>query len=224
MPQDAARTELAAEAWAGRARVAARPSRRYTRFVALMKFVLPLVAASLLALVAVWPQIQASLDRLSALIPRLDLREARDLRMVNARFSGVDKDNRPYTVTADVARQTPSKDDLVALEGPKFDITLQNGVWIALTSDTGVYLQQPQVLDLFGQVHVFHDRGIEFTTDSARIFLGQGTAAGDEHIEGQGSFGALEAEGFRVLDRGERVIFTGKARLLLAPRPSGGNS
>src|SRR5262249_34873866 len=98
------------------------------------------------------------------------------------------------------------------------------GAWLAVTSDTGLYQQQSQVLDLFGQVHLFHDRGIEFTTDSARVFMTQGTAEGDEHIEGQGDFGSLEAEGFRLLERGERVIFTGKARLILSPRQGGSRS
>jgi lipopolysaccharide export system protein LptC len=223
MPAEAARSEATIEGWANRPRAAARPSRRYTRFVAAMKLVLPVVAASLLLLVAAWPRIEAQLEKIAAL-PRLDLKEARDLRMVNARFSGLDKLNRPYTVTAETARQMPSKDDLVSLEGPKADITLQNGAWIAATSETGVYQQQQQILDLFGQVHVFHDAGIEFITDSARVFMGQGTAEGTDHIEGQGRFGELAAEGFQLLDRGERVIFTGKARLLLIQQPRGGNS
>jgi lipopolysaccharide export system protein LptC len=223
MPEGA-RIEIAADGWAGRARASAHPSRRYTRFVALMKLVLPLVALTLLVLVGVWPQIQGTLDRLAAAFPKLDLNEARDLRMVNARFSGIDKQNRPYTVTAEVARQMPSRDDLIALEGPKADITLQSGSWLAVTSDTGVYQQQSQILDLFGQVHLFHDRGIEFTTDSARVFMAQGTAEGNERVEGQGSFGALEAEGFRLLDRGERIVFMGKSRLTLVPRQGGGSS
>jgi lipopolysaccharide export system protein LptC len=188
-----------------------------------MKLVLPVVAASLLLLVAVWPKIEAQLAKIAAL-PKLDLKEARDLRMVNARFSGLDKLNRPYTVTADTARQMPSKDDLVALEGPKADLTLQNGTWVAVTSETGLYQQQQQILDLFGEVHVFHDAGIEFTTDSARVFMAQGTAEGTDRVAGQGQFGELAAEGFQLLDRGERVIFTGKARLLLVQQPRGGNS
>jgi lipopolysaccharide export system protein LptC len=223
MPQDGARVELGAE-WGSRSRAVARPSRRYTRFVAAMKLLLPAVAVALLLLVAAWPRIQAQLERFAAVLPKLDLREARDLRMVNARFSGLDKLNRPYTVTADIARQMPSKDDLLSLEGPKADITLQSGAWIAVNSDTGIYQQQQQVLDLFGQVHVFHDAGIEFTTDSARVFMQQGTAEGTEPVAGQGRFGELDAEGFQLLDRGDRIIFTGKSRLLLVQQPPGGNS
>jgi len=174
---------------------------------------------ALLLLVAAWPSIEAQLVRFAAILPKLDLRDATDLRMVNARFSGLDKRNRPYTVTADTARQLPNKDDLVSLEGPKADITLQNGAWVAVTSDTGVYQQTAQVLDLFGQVHLFHDAGIEFVTDAARVFMQQGTAEGTDHISGQGRFGELEAEGFQILGRGDRIVFNGKSRLLLVQQP-----
>src|SRR6185312_11930681 len=142
---------------------------------------LPAVAIALLLLVVAWPRLQAGLDHLRLSFTRLDLSDARDLRMVNARFSGIDKRHRPFTLTADVARQMPERNDLMALEGPKGDITLQNGAWLALTAYTGVYLTQGQLLDLFGDI---------------------------------------TSEGFRLLDHGQTIIFTGKAKLHIAPRLS----
>src|ERR1700736_5802309 len=76
-----------------------RPSSGYSRFVSWMKLVLPAVAIGLLLLVVAWPRIQAGLDRLKLTFARLDLSEARDLRMVNARFSGLDKRHRPFVLT-----------------------------------------------------------------------------------------------------------------------------
>ena len=40
---------------------------------------------------------------------------------------------------------------------------------------------------------------------------------GDEPVRGQGPFGTLEAEGFRILDRGKRLVLSGKSRLVLYP-------
>jgi lipopolysaccharide export system protein LptC len=197
----------------GQRRAVARPSGRYSRLVGMLKLVLPLVAAALLLLVGAWPQIQASFERIA--LPRIDQREAHDLRMLNARYTGLDRRNRPYVVTAEVARQTPNKDDLLSLEGPKADITLQNGAWMALTSDTGMYQSQAQLLDLFGQVNIFHDRGMTFASDSAHIDLAQGTAEGNEPVAGHGPSGELTSEGFRMLDKGDVIIFTGRARMLV---------
>jgi lipopolysaccharide export system protein LptC len=135
--------------------------------------------------------------------------------MVNLHYAGVDKHDRPFTVTADGARQRPEVDDLVELEGPKADMTTASNTWLALTADAGVYRPQAQLLDLFGNVDVFQDKGNEFVTDSAHIDMGKGIAQGEDPVEGHGPFGSLKAEGFRIENQGDVIIFTGKTRLLL---------
>jgi lipopolysaccharide export system protein LptC len=214
--------DAAAAAGAGTTRRQSRPSLGYSRFVNLMKFLLPAVATGLLLLDVAWPRIQSSLDHLRLAFARLDLSEARDLRMVNARFSGLDKRHRPFVLTADVARQTPDHNDLMALDGPKGDITLQNGAWLAITAFTGVYLTQGQLLDLFGDVKLYHDRGYELTTDTAHVDMASGTAEGHDSVQGQGVFGDITSEGFRLLDHGQTIVFTGKAKLHIVPRQSEG--
>jgi lipopolysaccharide export system protein LptC len=47
-----------------------------------------------------------------------------------------------------------------------------------------------------------------------------GTAEGNEAVQGQGVFGSVVADGFRLLDHGQVIIFTGKAKLHLTPRPT----
>lgn len=193
------------------------PIHRYSRFVAWMKVALPCAAVALLVLVAAWPRIQSAVERLQKM-PRIDLSQARDLRMVHLHYSGTDRHDRPFTVTADAARQRPEVDDLVELELPKADMTTQSGTWLALTAYSGIYRPQSQLLDLFGDVELFQDKGNEFKTDSAHIDMSKGSAAGDDPIEGHGPFGTIEAEGFRIENQGEVIVFTGKARLNLEPR------
>ena len=191
----------------------------YSRFVSAMKLLLPAVAVGLVLLIVVWPRLQQSLEHLRAALPRLDLNEARDLKMVNAHYAGLDKRHRPYVLTADVARQTQAN-DLTSMEGPKADITLKSGAWLNISGDTGVYLSQGQLLDLFGNVKMFHDRGYELSTESAHLDMTAGTAEGNEAVQGQGVFGSVVADGFRLLDHGQVIIFTGKAKLHLMPRPT----
>jgi len=189
----------------------------YSRFVATAKRLLPLIALALLALIAVWPRLDIRLDGLGV-IPKLDPRLAHDLRMLNARFTGIDRENRPYVVTADAAEQFSNDvNDLIGLEGPKADLTTQSGGWFEASSFTGTYQPQSKTLDLFGNVALFADRGDEFHTDSARVDLAHSTAEGREHVTGQGPFGHVNAAGFRVLDRGATIIFTGKTDLYLEP-------
>src|SRR5579883_407052 len=194
------------------------PSGRYSRFVAAMKLLLPAVAVGLVLLIAVWPRLAPVIGHLRFTVPKIDLR---DLHMVNARYSGIDKHHRPYVVTADVARQLPNESDLMSLEGPKADITLNSGAWVALTADTGVYKTQRQLLDLYGDVKLFHDRGYDLSTDAAYLVQDAATTEGHDPVEGQGMLGDIRSEGFRLLDRGQIIVFTGKAKLHMMPRPTG---
>lgn len=192
------------------------PIHWYSRFVAWMKVALPAAAVALLMLVAVWPRIQSTIERLHKL-PRIDFSQARDLRMVNLHYSGRDRHDRPFTVTADAARQRSEVDDLVELEGPKADMTTENDTWLALTAYSGIYRPQSQLLDLFGDVELFQDKGNQFKTDVAHIDMAKGSAEGDDPIDGHGPFGTIDAEGFRIENQGDVIIFKGKVHLSLEP-------
>lgn len=210
MPPDAVVT------LAPRRRTQSNFDRRYSRFVNLAKRILPAIAALLLLLVAAWPHIEAEFERVRLAAPRIDLREAKDLRMVAARYSGIDKKNRPFVVTADVARQNPNAaDELIALEGPKGDMTTTTGNWMEVIAYTGLYQPQTQLLDLYGDVQLFQDRGNEFRTDSAHVDMQNGTGEGHDPVEGQGPFGHIVSEGFRILDNGDTIVFTGRSHLML---------
>jgi len=202
----------------GRRALAPQRVERYSRFVSRMKLLMPASALALLLLVAVWPRIQAAVERVRLPFPRLDIREARDLRMVNMRYAGVDRHDRPFTITAETARQRPGKDDVVELDGPKADMTTESGTWLAVNSYTGLYQPQSQLLDMFGEVDLFQDKGNEFHTDSAHIDMGKGTAEGSDPVEGHGPFGTIKAEGFRIENRGTVMVFLGKSHLVLAPQ------
>jgi lipopolysaccharide export system protein LptC len=97
-------------------------------------------------------------------------------------------------------------------------MTTQNGSWLEVTSFTGIYKPEKQLLDLFGEVQLFQDKGNEFHTDSAHVDMASGNAQGDEPIKGQGPFGHVTGEGFRLLDHGDTIVFTGHAHLELAAR------
>jgi lipopolysaccharide export system protein LptC len=213
VPPDAAIVDEVAPA----RRTLANVNRGYSRFVGLAKRTLPVVAVILLLIVAVWPKLQGEIVKLQINLPRLDPREAQDLRMVNARYTGLDRQSRPFVITAETARQNPSADQLVALEGPKGDLTSGSGSWFELTAFSGLYQPDTQLLDLFGNVQLFQDKGNEFHTDSAHVDMTRGNAEGDEPVEGQGPFGHVRGQGFRIRDRGDVIIFTGHARLDLQP-------
>lgn len=190
-------------------------SNRYSVFVGFMKVLLPATAAALILLVLAWPQFTLEEEGFRLSVSKLAPGQAESLTMLNARFESFDENDRPYTVTADIATQSESDKDLVTLERPKADITLADGAWLALTAKSGEYRKEAQVLDLTGAVNLFHDKGFELRTESARVRLAEGIAEGAQPVEGQGSIGTIQAEGFRVLDRGARIFFLGRSHMVI---------
>lgn len=192
-------------------------SNRYSLFVGYMKVLLPAMAAALILLIVVWPQFQADDSPFRVSVSDLSPGQADSLSMLNARFDGVDEKNQPFSVTADEATQVTDQEDVVELAFPKADITLDDGAWLATEARRGEYLRDQRLLDLRGNVTLFHDKGFELHTESAQIDLRAGTAQGFDTVEGQGPFGTLKAQGFRVQDSGEVIHFIGKSKMTLYP-------
>jgi len=189
----------------------------YSRFVGLMKVALPIAAAVLALMIVIWPQIEKESEGFRLGFSSITPEDVKGQRVVNARFNGLDSDGRPYTVTADSAVQADGGAEPVTLEFPKADIMLGGDAWLALAADTGIYRKPLQTLDLERNVTGFHDQGYEFRTSRAAIDLEAGTAAGDAPVVGHGPLGELQSQGFSLGDRGERIVFTGKSRLVIYP-------
>ena len=188
---------------------------RYSRRVAVLKRLLPMVGLMLLVLVAVWPRLGPLLESVRLSLPIIDLRDARELRMLNPRYAGVDRFNRPFVVTAAIGRQVPNRDDLMSLERPRAEMIMRRGASVVVTAATAVYQSQAQLLDLFDDVNLIHENGTRFVTKTAHVDVAHDTAEGHDPVTGRGPSGDIDAEGFRILDKGDTVVFTGKSDLLL---------
>lgn len=201
--------------WAG-----SLPTNAHSRRVARLKRILPAVGVGLLLTVAAWPRLAPLFDRLRFAWPAIDLREARELRMLNPRYAGTDRMNHPFILTAAVGRQVPDRQDLMALEQPRADMQTRGGANIVLTSDSGVYQSQSQLLDLFGKVTLVHQNGSTFVTSSAHLDMAVNSAIGHEAVEGHGPSGDVWGEGFELIDKGDTIVVTGRSKLLAkASRP-----
>jgi lipopolysaccharide export system protein LptC len=189
------------------------PGNRYSRRVALLKLALPAIGGTLLLMVVAWPRLAPLFDRFRW--AAIDLREARELRMINPRYGGTDRNGNPFVVTAAVGRQVPQRDDVMSLDQPVAHVVSHSGAKIVITADSGVYQSQTQFLDAFGNVKVTHENGSTFTTSAARVDAANDAAEGTAPVEGHGPQGDISGQGFQILDKGDIVIFAGQSHLLL---------
>jgi lipopolysaccharide export system protein LptC len=191
------------------------PLARYSRFVGVMKVALPIAAAALLALVLAWPRLSQLDDKFHIGFARLSPRDVETLSMLNARYYGLDAQNKPFSVTADIAVQEPGNQDLVHLQAPKADFVGSGGANVLIEANTGLYHQSTKMLDLTGSVSLFHDTGYEFHTEAAQVDLAHNTARGDLPVFGFGPNGQIQGQGFETKDRGQRIVFTGQSQMSL---------
>ncbi|MFM2044450.1 MAG: hypothetical protein RLY86_3026 [Pseudomonadota bacterium] len=180
----------------------------HTRIVNTAKVALPVAAAAILAAIAVWPLFtgEGEVGRAGP--------EVGSLEMVDARFVGTDRKSRPFEVRAARVAQGGGG-SAVDLVGPQAEITLPGGDWITVSAAQGRYDQDSGRLTLAGQVTLYHDGGYEFVTDAAELDTRTGEAWGAAAVRGQGPIGTIEAGGFRIVDDGDTILFTGRSRLRL---------
>jgi lipopolysaccharide export system protein LptC len=194
---------------------------RYSRFVGLMKVVLPAVAAALLGLLVVWPRLSPQRQAPTVAFSQPDEARVDNLSVHNPKYYGTDEKNLPFTVTADVATQLDPKNMVVTLENPAADLVRADGKGMVINANVGFYRQSDDTLDLMGHVDLYRDDGYELHTEAARILVSKGKASGDQPVTGQGPAGQLSGEGFVMADRGRTITFTGKSKaVLMVGRPT----
>lgn len=135
--------------------------------------------------------------------------------MVNPRFQGTDSNKQPFNITAKTA--TKQSEQQLILKFPSGDITLADGGWITLTASEGALMLEEKTLDLIDAVSLYSSDGYEFHTESAHVSFDDNSAFGSEPVQVTGPAGTLEANGFVVEQRGERILFTGGVKMVLYP-------
>jgi len=191
---------------------------KYSKIIATLRIVLPSLALFLIALVVLLPQFRGEDERFIVDIGPSEESDSDSLSLVNARYFGTDEQGQPFSLTAKVVQELQGSETDVRLTSPKADISLNNGTWLVVGASDGIYDRSIDVLNLTGEVSLFQDQGFEIHTSTAEVDLKEGSAEGEEPVHGQGTFGQLESHGFRLEDKGKKILFKGPARLILNSR------
>ncbi|MGD9538271.1 MAG: LPS export ABC transporter periplasmic protein LptC [Alphaproteobacteria bacterium] len=202
---------------AGRAAAPAARTGRYSAFVGVMRYALPLSAVLLLGLIVVWPLVSGREDGFRVTYST-SVQEDGSLKMLNARYIGTDDKGQPYTVTAVEAVPNAVDTTLVSLKTLAADMFVKDGSWLAMTANEGLYDRDASTLDLAGDVTLFSDEGHELHTESAHIEIAAGTADGDRPVAGQGPLGLIEGDAFRVTERGDNLFLFGNVKVTVFPK------
>lgn len=180
--------------------------------VVLAKFLLPFCALLLLSALVLWPELDRAAKQVRVVFRGL-VGAVEGATMLDARYRGVDERGRPYTITAERARQGTG--ERVDLTEPKGDLRQENGGWMFIEARQGVLLQKSNQVDLARQVLLYRDDGMTMRTESMAVDFKAGAAAGSQPVRVEGPLGQLEAQGFVLFDKGAVIQFTGPARMVV---------
>ncbi len=197
--------------WATQRRASATEVRRYSRFVVIMKRILPLAAAAIVAAVVAYSLQSRQPDQAKVTLTFAQLGIVNnDLAMVKPKLTGTDSSGNPFVVTADKAVQYAHDTNKALLDNVEADLTLRDGNWLNATAPKGL-LDAPhaasqkcakttcpanQMLDMWGPIAVFSDNGYEMHTTFAHVDMGSGVVRGDKFVRGQGPLGSFYADSF----------------------------
>jgi lipopolysaccharide export system protein LptC len=203
--------------WSARQRLSAGQAVRYSRFVVLMKRLLPIAAVALVASVIAYSLVPRAQDRFSVTMQKSD-KLSGDLTMTKPRFTGTDGKGNPFTVTAEEAIQDPRSQHRASLRQVEADMQIDSGTWLNANAGEGVFDMDAGTLKLKGGIALYTDSGYELHTGSADVFIKSNLLEGREKVTGHGPLGKLSADSFRF-DRLKRVVkLNGHVHMTMYPK------
>lgn len=193
---------------------------RYSRFVDLMKFLLPATALVLIGLVVLWPQLMGGYGSLIMPMLMRDVAGVGDSMVMHLpRYSGRTERAEPYEVVAEAATVDPVQPNRILLDQLSANLERSNASRLHLRADSGVYYRAIEKLNLTGDIELTTSDGYRFLTDSAQVSFARGRVIGEEAIEGSGPAGTLAADRFEIRKGGDILRFEGRVRVTVQPAP-----
>lgn len=188
-------------------------ARRHSRFVRIVRRVIPIAAGLGFVSFVVAPLLNpfSAIGGLS--MGPISLSGTK-VTMENPKLTGFRKDNRPYEVTADSAVQDIRKPNVVDLNMMKARLDMESG-WVKLESKGGIFDSQKEQMQLSQDIKVSNKDGHEAFLKSADIDFKAGTIRSKEPVRVSMGSITINADSLDVSDNGKIIVFSGRVSTLI---------
>lgn len=177
----------------------------------LIKLTLPCLAAVLLGLMVVMPNIKKSVDFNNNLtMPRKN--EMEQLHMEETVFNITDNKNRVNKIVADSVDETKAGSQRYKIINPKGTIPTDTGK-TDITADVGFFNQQNNVLELEKNVRAAVNQNTVVTTEAAAYDFDNDKGWGNVAVSADGDWGTMNAEAFTYDKTKELLVLKGKHKI-----------
>ena len=139
------------------------------------------------------------------------------LVMEHPKLNGTDRNQRPFSLTAEKAIQDLSKPKSIELDVITAKLPMENGVYADVTADNGVYDSETKTLVMTGDVVLKTDDGMEIHLVDVDVDIGTGSLQTTNPVSLITENATITADSLRVENNGERIIFDKRVRMTLNP-------
>ena len=204
-------------------RTASRSIRNHRRFIRFLRFLFPFVAFIIAASLLLWPQLvkqKSFIDSLLKVSP-LHFSTKANIDMTKVQFFSEDEKGQPFTIVSEKVLETDPDQQLVRMDNPKGEMTLNSGVKILTSSPFGLFYQGTQILVFNDKVKITTDNGYEGNLSHVTLYHKKKSAESPYPIAIEGPKGSLAAEGFKMWDNGDKIDFFGNSKLIVKQPEAG---
>lgn len=140
-----------------------------------------------------------------------------------SRIAGFDKNNLPFTITAQHGEQDAGVASLVHLNAISSEFTRPSGAKLAITSNTALYETRTKALDLEGEVLFAEGDRFRARMDKASVNMDDQTLTSRSPVSVDIIGGHITADSLAISSNGSRILFKGgvKARFVTQRQNSG---
>lgn len=199
-------------------RKALRRARRHSRFVRLMRYVLPvtafLVLAGIFVPIIIVPQLPLGADLAGVSF------NGREVTMTKPHLTGRGNNGQSYEVRAERAVQDVAENRVLELFKVTGRIIEASGRETTLAADYGRYDNETKLLRLERQIVVRMDGGYEAHLETADVNVAEGRVTTDDPVRVEMTNMVLTAKTMSVADNGRHLVFEGGVSVNVDPSGS----
>jgi lipopolysaccharide export system protein LptC len=136
------------------------------------------------------------------------------LTMGDLHFTGFDKHNQAYAISADSAQQDRDQPNIIYLENVRAELKVRgSGDIVFVRADSGVYDSEADQLYVSSNIKVMTTNGFTARLETATVTLGEGHVSSDDPVVVSTEQGTVWSNGLRLWDNARRIQFVNRMRL-----------
>jgi lipopolysaccharide export system protein LptC len=171
------------------------------------------LAVIILLVLVIWPY--CKFDSRAPSSPTTPLSLGKAIKMMNgAHFYGNTPKGETYTLHSEKIMQMTSHD--FSLESISIILKNLENKEISIKANEGSANIHDKKMNLSKGINITLSDGSILQTSSAFLNLENGSAIGEETVQGEGPLGTLQAGGFEIEEKGKTIRFTKHVKLCLS--------